>query len=270
MRGFRFILGAALGSVFVTPAGAQQREAALRPDKALGLSVTTGLDFSSGDYGGPDKTRILVAPLSFRLSKGSFRVSATLPYLRLEGPANIVGGGESGPIVIDPTGLGPQRRRQGLGDLSLGVDYLVPAKALGGLELKLGARVKLPTSDPDDGLSTGKTDLALVADLSKPMGAVSPFVTLGYRMPGDPRGFDLRNTLAVSAGSSLTLGKLVAIGSYDYAGASSPLSFASHSLFTALARPLSKRATLIGYGNVGLSRGAADYGVGLLLTFRAK
>lgn len=270
MRDFHFILGTALATVLVTPAGAQQREAALRPDKALGLSVTTGVDFSSGDYGGADKTRILVAPLSFRLSKGSFRVSATLPYLRIDGPANIVGGGESGPIVIDPAGPGPQGLRRGIGDLSLGFDYVIPSKALGGLELKLGARVKLPTSDQDDGLSTGKTDLALVADLSKPIGNVSPFLTLGYRMPGDPQGFDLRNTLAVSAGSSFTMGKLVAIGSYDYAGASSPLSFESHSLFTAVARPLSKRATVIGYGNLGLSRGAADYGLGLLLTFRAK
>jgi hypothetical protein len=264
------VFAAATAATLAAPALAQQQEIPLRRDKSIGLSITTGADFSSGSYGADEKTEILVVPLSLRLNKGPFRLSATLPYIRLDGPANIVGGGEGGPIVIDPGAPTPRRVREGLGDISLGFDFVVPPEGLGGFELDLGARVKLPTSERSKGLSTGKTDLGLIADLSRPMGVASPFLTLGYRMPGDPAGFDLRNTVTVSVGSSFTLGKLVAIGSYDYAGATSALSHDSHSLFAALASPVSKRLTITGYGNVGLSRGAADYGIGLLLTVRAR
>ena len=262
-------IAAAAASLLASPAAAQQ-QGALRRDKSLGLSLTTGADYSSGGYGAPADTRILVVPLSLRARKGPIRITATLPYLRLDGPANIVGGGEGGPIVIDPNAPAPRRVREGLGDLSLGVDFAIPSAGLAGFQVDLGVRLKLPTSARRRGLSTGETDIGVVADISRPMGKVSPFLTLGYRMPGDPEGFDLRNAATVSAGTSLTLGRLVAIGAYDYSGATSRLGFESHSLFGALAAPLAKQVTLTGYGTVGLSRGAPDYGVGLLMTFRAR
>lgn len=260
----------AAAALSASPAAAQQGEVLLRRDKSLGLSLTTGADFSSGRFGASAETRILVVPLSLRARKGPIRISATLPYLRLDGPANIVGGGEGGPIVIDPSAPTPRRVRDGLGDLGLGLDWTIPSADLAGFQLDLGVRLKLPTGSQRRGLSTGKADIGVVADMSRQMGKASPFLTLGYRMPGDPAGFDLRNTPTVSAGTSLTLGRLVAIGAYDYSGATSRLSFASHSLFGALAAPVAKRATLTGYASVGLSRGAPDYGVGLLVTFRAR
>lgn len=262
-------IAAAAAALLASPAAAQQQDV-LRRDKSLGLSLTTGADFSSGDYGAPVDTEILVVPISLRARKGPVRISATLPWLRLDGPANIVGGGAGGPIVIDPNAPVPRRVREGLGDLSLGLDFAIPPAGLGGFQVDLGVRLKLPTSARRRGLSTGKTDIGLVADISRPLGKVSPFLTLGYRMPGDPAGFDLRNTATVSAGATVTLGRLVAIGAYDYAGAASRLSFESHSLFAALAAPVAKRATLTGYGSVGLSRGAPDYGIGLLVTFRTR
>ena len=263
------IAAAAAASLLASPAAAQQ-QGALRRDKSLGLSLTTGADFSSGRFGAAADTEILVVPLSLRARKGPIRFSATLPYLRLDGPANIVGGGEGGPIVIDPNAPTPRRVREGLGDLSLGLDFAIPPDDLAGFQVDLGVRLKLPTSARRRGLSTGETDIGLVADISRPIGNVSPFLTLGYRMPGDPEGFDLRNTATVSAGASVTLGRLVAIGAYDYAGATSRLGFESHSLFAALAAPVAKQVTLTGYGSVGLSRGAPDYGIGLLATFRAR
>ncbi len=262
------IIAAGIATLAVSPSAAQQQRGALRRDKALGLSLTAGADFSSGDYGAPARTDILVVPLSLRAKKGRIRASATLPWLRIDGPANIVGGGEEGPIVIDPNSPVPRRIRKGLGDVSFGLDYVIPSTDLGGLEVALGARLKLPVSALRRGLSTGKTDIGLVADISRPSGKLSPFLTLGYRMPGDPTGFELRNSATLSAGASATFGKLVAIGSYDYAGATSSLAFDSHSLFGALALPMSKQVILTGYGTAGLSRGAPDYGLGMMITFR--
>ena len=270
MKRMPIIIAAGMALLVVTPAAAQQQGGALRRDRSLGLSLTTGADFSSGDYGAPARTDILVVPFSLRAKKGPIRVSATLPWLRLDGPANIVGGGEDGPIVIDPNAPAPRRVRKGLGDLSLAFDYALPSEDLVGLEIDLGLRLKLPTSKTSRGLSTGKTDVGLVADISRPIGKLSPFLTLGYRMPGDPDGVELRNSATVSAGASATFGKLVAIGAYDYAGASSRLGFDSHSLFAALAGPVAKKVILTGYGTIGMSRGAPDHGLGLLVTFRTR
>ena len=269
MRRILIMAAAGIALLCASPAAAQQG-GVLRRDRSLGLSLTSGVDFSSGDYGAPARTDIIVVPFSLRAKKGPFRLTATLPWLRLDGPANIVGGGEDGPIVIDPNAPSPQRVRKGLGDVSLGFDYAIPSDSLGGLEVDLGLRLKLPTSSRSRGLSTGKTDIGIVADISRPLGRVSPFLTLGYRIPGDPQGIDLRNSATVSAGTSLTFGKLVAIGAYDYSGATSRLGFDSHSLFGALAGPLAKRVTLTGYGTVGLSRGAPDHGLGLLVTVRTR
>ena len=267
MRKSLIMVAASSAALVASPSAAQQG-GALRRDRSLGLSLTSGVDFSSGEYGAAARTDILVVPLSLRARKGRIRASATLPWLRIEGPAIIVGGGEDGPIVIDPNGPAPRGVRQGLGDASFGLDYVIPSRDLGGFEVALGARLKLATSPRRLGLSTGKADLGLVVDISRPIGKFSPFLTLGYRMPGDPTGFELSNSASISAGTSATFGKFVAIGSYDYSGATSPLAFDSHSLFGALAAPLAKRMVLTGYGTVGLSRGAPDHGVGLMLSLR--
>jgi hypothetical protein len=264
-----YLFAALLAAAAAAPAAAQ-RQGHLLDRNDLGLSLTTGIDYSVGRYGGTADTRILVVPFSVRARAGAFRFSATLPYLRIDGPANIVGGGEGGPIVIDPNAGGPRSVRQGLGDITLGATYSLPAASLGGFDVDIGGRVKLPTADRSKGLTTGKTDVTATLDVSRTIGAATPFVTLGYRMPGKPAGLNLRNSVTTSLGSSFVLGKsLVAIVSYDYSGRTSALSYESHSFFGALAGKLTKRLLLTGYGTVGLSRGAPDYGVGLLVTAKA-
>ncbi|HEX2763955.1 MAG TPA: hypothetical protein VHM92_08985 [Allosphingosinicella sp.] len=262
----QLVIVALAASAVPAAATAQQADKPLGRDKSVGFSITSGVDFSVGSYGGPADTKILVAPLSFRGSTGSLRFSATLPYLRIDSPANIVGGGEQGPIIIDPNGSAPRTVREGLGDLSLAVTYALPKENLAGFEIDLTGRVKLPTASHREGLSTGKTDFGASVDISRTIGTATPFVTLGYRVPGDLAGFDLKNTVSASIGSGFTLGSVAAIASYDYSSATSALSEDSHSLFAALAAPLSKRLTLTGYGIAGLSNGAPDYGVGLLVT----
>jgi opacity protein-like surface antigen len=259
-------------AALAAPAAAQETQAnqALRRDKSVGVTLTTGADYSVGRYGGTADTKILVVPFSLRAKTGPFRFSATIPYLRIDGPGNIVGGGDTGPIVIDPNAPSPRQVRQGVGDLSLGVAYSLPSAALGGFDVDLGARVKLPTSSRSRGLGTGKTDFAVSADISRSIGNVSPFVTVGYRIPGKPAGLNLRNSFTGSVGTTVTAGKAVAILSYDYAGRTSAQSIDSHSLFGALSGPVAGGLTLTGYGTVGLSQGAPDYGVGLLASVKIR
>jgi hypothetical protein len=230
-----------------------------------GFSLSTGIDYSSGDYGQTEKTEILVVPLSARVKAGWIRLSATLPYLRIDSPGGVVIGPDGTPLPGVPTASGV---REGLGDLSLAATASLPPAMLGGLHIDLTGRVKLPTSKDSDGLGTGETDYTVAADISYPIGNIAPFVTIGYRMPGDPEGFELRNSIRTSVGTSVVLGRMVAIASYDYARASSPLAEDAHELFGALNGPLNKQLNWTLYGIAGMSEGSPDAGVGALITFK--
>lgn len=235
----------------------------------LGLSFTTGVDFSSGDYGATDKTEIIVVPFNARLTTGKLRVSATLPYLRIKGPGAVVGGGDGGPIVVDPDANLPITTTSGLGDVSLSATYGLLRQDSTGFDLDLTGRVKLPTASESKGLGTGKADFGVSAEVARTFGSATPFVTVGYRKPGDPAGFDLRSGPTASAGSSFVAGSTVFIASYDYAGKTSQSASNSHSLFGAVSAPVLERVNLTGYGTAGLSKGAADFGLGMLVTLKA-
>jgi len=226
-----------------------------------GLTATTGVDYSKGDYGTGVDTEILILPFSLRYKTGDLRFSATIPWLRIDGASGIVGDGSSG-VVIDPNA--PRTVRSGFGDVNLGLAYALPEERLG-FGLELNGRVKLPTAKASRGLGTGKTDFAVGAEVSKSLGTVTPFVSVGYRMPGDPVGIDLHNAWNASAGASLAMGNSVLIASYDYREATSNLSRDSEELFGALSTPLGSRLNFTLYGSGGLSKGAPDFGVGSMI-----
>jgi hypothetical protein len=252
------ILAACAASTLATTAFAQDTVT------SNGLTLTTGLDYSSGDYGEAEKTNILVAPFSASWRTEAFRLSATLPFVSIDGPAGVVLGPDGKPL---PGVEGVAGKRSGLGDVSLGASATLPTLP-GGLSVDLIGRVKLPTSKEEDGLGTGKTDVTVGADLTYPIGPVAPFLSVNYRMLGDPEGVDLDNSWATSLGASVVFGRSVAILSYDYAQASSPGFEPSKEIFGALSAPLTGKVNGTLYGTAGLSDGSADYGVGVLLSLR--
>jgi len=253
MKKTTLALAVAAGAALATPAFAEDS-----------VTVTTGLDWSKGDYGTGSDTEILIAPLSLRYKTGDLRFTATLPWLRIDGASGIVGDG-SGGVVIDPNA--PRTVRSGFGDVNLGAAWAIPEEKLG-FGLEFNGRVKLPTAKASRGLGTGKTDFAVGAEVSKSIGAVTPFVSVGYRMPGDPAGIDLHNAWNASAGASMALGKSVLIASYDYREATSNLSRDSEEIFGAFSTPLSSRLNFTLYGSAGLTKGAPDVGVGSMVGLR--
>ncbi|WP_313808672.1 transporter [Sphingobium sp.] len=247
-------------------AQAEEPSTGLSTTSSTGSSLTaiTGIDYSSGDYGTGSDTHIFVVPMSLRYRTGQLRFTATLPWLRINGSSAIVGGG-SGGVIIDPDA--PRTTRSGLGDLTLGVGYQIPEEQFG-FGLDLSARVKLPTASRSRALGTGKTDVTVAAEISKSFGAITPFANLGYRMPGDPSGFNLHNGWTASGGASMMLGKSALIASYDYREATSDLARDSRELFGAFSTPVVKKLTFTLYGTAGLSKGAADYGVGSMISLK--
>jgi hypothetical protein len=229
------------------------------------LFAYTGASYSRGDYGTELETETLAIPLGVRLRKGGLRLSASIPYLRIEGSRTVIPG-DGDEIVEDA----PVQRavREGFGDLSLRARYRIDDLP-GGFRSDLTGRIKVPTASASERLGTGEFDFGLGGEISRPTGRLEPFAELNYRINGDPPDRDYRNTLQAAVGTSLRLGRSVASLSYDYSQSRIRGREASHSLDFSLATPLSRRLLLAGFASAGLSERAPDFGVGAVLTVRA-
>lgn len=230
------------------------------------LNLSSGVSYvtRNGELG---RTNYYGLPIGARFTKGPFRLSASIPYVIVKGPGAAVGDDDDEFDVGDPTADGTRR---GLGDLRLTARYRLPKSALGGFELDLLGRVKVPTGSRDKRLGTGEVDYAIGGELSREVGQLEPFVSAQYRFNGDRPDIDYRNTVAASAGTAVRLGRgLRGNLSYDYTQSRIRGRSASQSLNAGLSTRLSKRLSLSGSGSVGLSERAPDFGLRSTITWRA-
>lgn len=269
-------LPAAAFLAFAAPASAAEQigeqSSAIHPaSEGPSVELSTGLEYQQGEYGTGMRVETLSLPVGLRVATGPVQLSATLPYLRVDAPGNVVGGagGPLGlPILVDPTQPATRDRREGIGDLKLGAAYTLPSSHIG---FTLTSQLKLPTASRAKGLGTGELDVGVGAELSKSFGRVTPFVGIGYTMPGDPEGFDLRDSLSARAGAAVQLGDRVrGHVAYGYARSLSPLVPDEQQISTGLNAGLSKRLSLGLYGSAGLSEGSPDLGAGLQLGFKLR
>ncbi|HYE27745.1 MAG TPA: transporter [Allosphingosinicella sp.] len=248
-----------LAAVAATPAAAQQKS----------VEVGGGVEYQQGDYGTGERIEILSVPARFKLQSGRVTLTANVPWQRIEGPGNAVGGGGLLGIIIDPTQPAARTVRQGLGDVRLGATYAVPRASLGGVGLAVSGQVKLPTASSAKGLGTGAIDYAVGAEVSTRVGDVVPFAAVGYTVPGDPDGYELRNGLSARAGAALGLSKSAELHvAYGYARNLSPRLADEQQISTGLSARVSKRLSIGVQGTAGLSDGSPDVGAGLSLGIR--
>lgn len=235
-------------------------------ETASPLSVTVGASWLRGDFGAATDTQVWSVPVGVRYTTGNLRLTANIPYMRIESDGLLFTGIDGTPLVVAPRTPSLNRVRKGLGDVTLGAAYTIPSENTAGFDVELQGRVKLPTASRSSGLSTRKTDWLVGAEVSRTYGAVTPFVSASYRFFGDMDGWDLRNGIAASAGATVAIGSNTLIGSYDYARRASRFVGDSHELFAGFSGPiLRNRVRWTVYGTAGLSRGAPDAGAGLSL-----
>lgn len=229
------------------------------------LFLSSGLFFATGDYGTDIRTRSYVVPLTARVRKGPFRLSATLPYIRIDGSTQVIPG-EDGPIVEEPTF--ERELREGFGDLNVRARYRLPKHRLAGFEVDLLGRVKLPTGSERKRLSTGEVDYSFGAEISRQIGSLEPFVEVEYRINGDPPDRDYKNTFSTSVGASTRFGRSMFRVAYDYSQSRVRGRKGSHSIDAFVGTPVSRRLLLGGFASVGLSERAPDFSIGSVLTAR--
>ena len=271
MRGFIGMAALALASSAAMAANqVDEQSRAIRPaPSGPAVEFSSGLEYQEGDYGTGGKIETLSIPSNLRVTTGRFQFSATLPYVRVDAPGNVVGGGGGVlglPIIVDPTRPATRDRRESLGDLKLGASYLMPISVV---DLAITGQVKLPTASKARNLGTGEVDYAVGAELSKNLGPITPFVGVSYTIPGDPKGYDLRKSLAARGGIATMLAPNIrGYVSYGYARSVSRLVDNEKQLSTGINAGLSKRLSLGLFGTAGLSDGSPDVGAGIQLGVR--
>jgi len=183
------------------------------------FSASVSPNFSTGKYGGTDKTDVLSVPLRLSVSNKRFSLGVTIPYLAITSAGGVLPiagqvvatGGASTP----GTGSGPQSiaplahvsthtvartTQRGVGDTVVALtttlwdekDYL-PSFFVGG-------KIKIPTADKKKSLGTGEYDYGVKSGLSKYFGAFSLFADGAYTWVGSPSGLTLSNILSYGGG----------------------------------------------------------------------
>ncbi|HEY1286878.1 MAG TPA: transporter [Burkholderiales bacterium] len=266
-------LAAAAGTLLLAGSAAAQTgaqtaaQAVQTQTGAAQTSVSAGAEYTTGKYGTPDKTETLYIPFILRHETGPWVLKATVPWLRITGPSNVVGAGAD--RVVVPGANNARRTDSGLGDIVLSGFYNVLDERKGGLGIDLGAKVKLPTADKDKGLGTGELDYAAQMDFFKPLDATTLFGSIGYRVYGDPDGITLKDVFYASIGASYRMSSQQAVGvAYDYRPAivDGGGKVSEATLFWS--NRLSPQWKLQVYGVVGFADASPDAGIGALLERR--
>ena len=232
---------------------------------AEGLTTfSTGADYTTGKYGATQSTDILYIPFTGKYETGPWTYKLVVPYIRITGPGNVVGA--PGDTVVLSGGESARRTESGLGDIVASAFYNVLSERTAPFGLDLGGKIKFGTADENRGLGTGKNDVSVQADAFKPMGALTPFFTIGYRWYGDPAGVNFKNVVYWSAGASYKLSQPTTVGvAYD----SRPriVDNGSHvSEMTAyVSHKLSPDWKVQAYYVHGFSTGSPDWGLGAVL-----
>ena len=160
--------------------------------------LSTGIDYTSGDYGGVVDIEDVYVPITGSADYGRFGFRLTVPYLSVTAPAGTIITGPGGQPV---PGSGAATTESGLGDVIGSVTMFdVVANRELGIALDVTAKIKFATADETKGLGTGENDYSVQADVYKFFDRITLLGTAGYKVRGDPAGIDLENVFFGSLG----------------------------------------------------------------------
>lgn len=239
-----------------------------------GLSLGVGVDYSSGDYGSETTTKILSVPLSAKYATGDWTFKASLPWLRVDGDANVVPG--LGSVVnLNPVGRGrgiggggsdptapSEGTTSGVGDLRLSATYAIPMEGRWGVDLT--GNVKVATADEDKGLGTGANDYGVALDVYRSVGeATTVFGGLGYTALGDSDFIEVDSVLNGNVGFSRRVGANSVGLMYDYREPTSDDADDRSEVTGFFSFPTSETGKMQLYATKGLTDGSPDWGAGI-------
>ncbi len=257
---------------------------ALSAQAGTTFDLSTGVSYSSGEYGETTSTDVFIVPLSAKLRTGNWTFKASVPYLRVDGPADAAivldddggrsggGGGRDHPEddgsedAIDAL----DRSESGIGDTSLSATYSFNDLGDSSVYLDVGARVRLSTGDEDKGLGVGTTDYGLSTELGIDKEGGGGYVSVGRRFLGNVSGTTREDGWQAGVGGWRNLGERTSIGlGYDWRESSSPSGKDPSEIYAYVSVKMSDAWKININGSSGLNDASADYSVGVNLTWRA-
>jgi hypothetical protein len=195
----------------------------------------------------------------------------SVPYLEIDGPADIyiIGGQAVG--IPEEIVVGSYRNESGIGDVVVRGDYYLRYGTESTPWVIGVARIKLPTGDEDKGLGTGSTDYELGISLIQRIGRMNWLADIGYTVVGDPSAdYELENVLRIGTGLSVPFGSEDQRSVYAYLENRTNVISGEEdrrSLALGMDTPLDRvgRVRFSASAFVGLSDTSEDYGLYLTL-----
>jgi len=169
-------------------------------------SISLGVEYASGDYGGEGSIEDIYVPLSVRYASERFAARVTVPYTSSQSPAIQF----TGPNDII-TSESSKQSESGLGDISLAVSYLGLAESRD-WALDFTAKIKWGTASAGDGLGTGENDYSLQFDAYVWQRRLLWMATIGYRWRGDRGTYEFDDTWFLSVGAAWNLRSSIRLG----------------------------------------------------------
>jgi hypothetical protein len=172
------------------------------PAAAGTLSLATGLDVSSGNYGEAVPTTIVSPNLAVKYLEKDWAIGASAPYLALTGPGNVIPG--LGAVSGAPTA--PPVSREGIGDVAIWARRTILSLAKTDTSIEFKAKIRFGTASTAQGLGTGRKDYVLSLEADQPIGrSASLFASFGRRFPVSTPEFPLHDVWFGSIGGSYGL-----------------------------------------------------------------
>lgn len=229
------------------------------------FTMSTGIDYTSGKYGQSSATDITAAPVVGKYTSGPITLKASMAYLTIKGPSNVIGTGDG--VTVNPSATpGTSKTVSGWGDLVLSSSYSVYER--NGWLVDVTGKAKIATADETKGLSTGKNDYSALVDVYKTIDKTTVFGGVGHKWVGVPTGANYRDVWQGTAGVSQKVSQNFTVGtSYDYAQSIVPGKQAREEVTLFAVSKLNKDLKLQVYGVAGLNDNSAKWGGGALLSY---
>ncbi len=244
-------IGAALTAAAIGFAGAAHAQ-----DAAPRWEFSAGADYSTGKYGGDVSSDYYGVAIGSKVTIDRLRLEVAVPWVTIDGPATLVGGGVVG------SGSTDNSRRSGIGDVNATTGFTVLRSQDKRSGLEAAGRVKFPTADDDIG--SGETDFsAMLNGYAAISDGASLFGSLGYEWMGDPEAYDLEDGFLASAGINFKPTDNQAFGAS--VGYREPYTEGADDYVTVspyFYTRLTKTTGLTVYGSAGLTDAAPDAAAG--------
>ncbi|MDJ0794515.1 MAG: hypothetical protein QNI98_09745 [Woeseiaceae bacterium] len=214
----------------------------------LELGVSTGINITSGDYGGDVDIAETYVPVSVTATYGQVSFGVRVPYL------SVTTDSETGSTTED-----------GLGDVSASLTVLdVLYSAEHRLAVDVSGVVKFGTADAETQLGTGENDFTIYLDGYKFFDKVTLLGSVGYRWRGESADTVLDDVVIGSVGAAFfTDGGAMFGGIFDYGQSAISGEDDVREARAFVAMPLNQSWDLEVYAFTGFTDSSPDWGGGM-------